>query len=88
MVHTCAIPGTMERTYSSKSPGSDSAPGTYWLSNLVVSLWTKSIQSSYTIRRSLTVTEDHVRTLLGDKVRDAIAGIKSFKNAKHYELSA
>ncbi len=82
MVHICAIPGTMERTYSSKLPGSDSAPGTYRLSNLVVSLQTKSIQSSCTIRRSPSVTEDHLSKLLGNKVGDAIAGMKSFRNAR------
>ncbi len=82
MVLICAIPGTMESAYSSKSPGSDSAPGTCRLSNLDVSLQTKSIQSSCTIRRSPSVTEDHLSTLLGNKVGDAIAGMKSFKNAR------
>jgi hypothetical protein len=78
----------MERKYSSRSPGSARAPMTYLVSYLVVSLRIKSIQSALVIQPPPFFTEDKSSSLLGNEVGETIAGMKSFRNARQYELSA
>ena len=48
----------------------------------------KSIQSALVIQPPPVFTEDKSSSLLGNEVGETIAGVKSFRNARQYELNA